>query len=364
MKSKHEKTEGFLCLRNLRFQRKAGVPLFSLMMLILFIGLSVTALVILTLKANKVAPKAIGERAFELFGAYSEGEKAMFYIDKAAELAAEEAVASLAEGGGSFGSSCDYTDDGYPIWNDPNGGCFDNMKKSLKKSYEAIFNNKVRNYLYKYPESSIKMPFWFNLTITEGSLKIIGNAYDPLIVGISKPTLFWSTEAPNSVSVEEYIGDASLAAAILTNSYSTNNVEYIMLHHTAGSTIEGALRAFASRGVSCHYVVGKDGTIVQAVPEERGAYCAGSGILPGMNTKAIGIEIVNLGNGKDVYPPEQVEAVRNLVTYLISKYNIQPGHLVGHGWYTDRKLPCEPCGFDYNFIAGWKVLTKEDRVLA
>lgn len=345
-------------------QKTAYIESFTPLVVIAFIIAMTSFLAPALANYNSLSKeRAIGESALEVIRAQSEGEKALFFIDGAVGIVAEDAVRALALNGGAFDGPCEYTDDGYVLWQYRGESCFEEMKKQLGESYKSLFNNQIKGYFSQYPEDNVRMLVPFDIILTEGSLKITGTALDSIIIGLPKQTLlFLSTESPSSVSVEEYTNNPALATAIAANSYSRNNVEYIMLHHTAGSTIEGALSAFRSRGVSCHYVVGKDGKIVQAVPEGRGAYCAGSGIISGMNTKAIGIEIVNLGNGKDPYPPEQVEAVRKLVIYLMGKYDIQPGHLVGHGWYTDRKLPCEPCGFDYSFIPGWKVLTKADRV--
>jgi hypothetical protein len=44
----------------------------------------------------------------------------------------------------------------------------------------------------------------------------------------------------------------------------------------------------------------------------------------------IGIEIVNLNDGQDPYPPDQFEAMVDLTSYLVGKYNIQREWIVTH----------------------------------
>lgn len=108
---------------------------------------------------------------------------------------------------------------------------------------------------------------------------------------------------------------------------------YIMLHHTAGTSFEGAvayMRRLTSM-VSAHYVVGKRGEIAQLVPLNKKAWHAGKGgpyktiPLNQGNAYCIGIEIVNLGDGKDPFPEAQLKAL----DWLINEID----HLVG------RELP-------------------------
>ena len=77
-------------------------------------------------------------------------------------------------------------------------------------------------------------------------------------------------------------------------------VTAVIYHFTAGPALDGTVRWFKDnpRKVSAHYVVGKDGRIVQMVPLGRAAHHAGPGKVPGcrnVNACSIGIEIVNWG---------------------------------------------------------------------
>jgi len=78
-------------------------------------------------------------------------------------------------------------------------------------------------------------------------------------------------------------------------------IRALIYHFTAGPRLDGTVRYFKrnDRKVSSHYVIGKDGTIVQMVPLSRSAHHAGKGRLEGcggsVNRCSIGIEIVNWG---------------------------------------------------------------------
>ena len=108
------------------------------------------------------------------------------------------------------------------------------------------------------------------------------------------------------------------------NRSGTLHPRAIMLHHTASvnfaSTVSYLQRP-TSR-VSAHFVVGKGGEVAQLVPLSSKAWHAGlgAGVGPipknGGNTYAIGIEIVNRGDGKDPFPKAQLEALDDLIAYL------------------------------------------------
>jgi N-acetyl-anhydromuramyl-L-alanine amidase AmpD len=95
-----------------------------------------------------------------------------------------------------------------------------------------------------------------------------------------------------------------------------------------------------------------------------------------MNSKSIGIEIVNCGAGTpgngcgddsqpwgiDPYSDAQVAAVDRLVNYLMDKYGIHSDHILGHGCVTTKKYADEPAGFPDNF-ANWQILRRGESPL-
>ena len=134
----------------------------------------------------------------------------------------------------------------------------------------------------------------------------------------------------------------------------------IIYHYTAGGSLEGTVKWFQNpqSRVSSHYVVGKDGTVVQMVALERAAWHAGRSVLggvEGVNDFSIGFEIVNWGkltqrDGKfytytgrpyegaapveadgaywEPYTDQQYESVARVTAELIAKYPIR--YITGH----------------------------------
>ncbi len=109
----------------------------------------------------------------------------------------------------------------------------------------------------------------------------------------------------------------------------------IVIHATANSTLTGVIAWFTNPQsfVSAHYVIGKDGRIVQMVREEKRAWHAGRSVwkgIPNVNDYSIGIELVNKNDGLDPYPEEQYHSLVALCKKLVARYNINVQDIVGH----------------------------------
>ena len=140
------------------------------------------------------------------------------------------------------------------------------------------------------------------------------------------------------------------------------NQRYIVLHDTEGDAgPEDTVSWWAGNGnlVAAHFVVGKDGHIVQCVPLDRIAHHAGYGdaghndlygiqedgrddmlgsvpIGPsfpdyGMNAWSVGIEIVHVGGSGD-YPVEQLEALDRLIAYIDAYYGFESQIIDHKAW--------------------------------
>ncbi len=77
-------------------------------------------------------------------------------------------------------------------------------------------------------------------------------------------------------------------------------IDMLVMHYTAGPTTEHCIEVFRNsvRRVSCHYIVGLDGEIVQMVYDQDCAWHCGVSSWHGRgrcNPRALGIEIVNWG---------------------------------------------------------------------
>ncbi len=109
----------------------------------------------------------------------------------------------------------------------------------------------------------------------------------------------------------------------------------VVVHHTVIPTLEETVNHFLSTEskVSSHYVLGKDGTIVQMVKDGDRAWHAGVSSWKGVdncNDYSIGIEVVNKGNGMDPFTEAQYASLVNLIGSFVSKYGIASDMIVGH----------------------------------
>lgn len=130
---------------------------------------------------------------------------------------------------------------------------------------------------------------------------------------------------------------------------------WVVLHHTATNSDGGSLNALTSNGngkisqlyaditpgrdlpgepgtISVHYLVRRDGTVVQLVEERYIARHAGtgqwrnSGPIYDFNVESIGIEIVSVGND---YTAAQVRSVGRLVADICRRNAIPLEHVAG-----------------------------------
>lgn len=137
-------------------------------------------------------------------------------------------------------------------------------------------------------------------------------------------------------------------------------IDTIVLHHTASSSLRGTIKWFTmpESRVSCHFTVGKDGSIVQMVSRWKRAWHAGVSTdaegRPNVNNFSIGIEIVNLGDGKDPYTEEQIQAVENLIAVLIRWHPIR--QIVSHEYIAEpqgRKI--DPLNYPWERLERFNV---------
>lgn len=72
----------------------------------------------------------------------------------------------------------------------------------------------------------------------------------------------------------------------------------LVIHYTAGGSTDGAVQTFLNAGVSAHFVIGRNGELIQMVDTDVAAWHAGVSIWNGrreLNQWSIGIELVNWG---------------------------------------------------------------------
>jgi N-acetylmuramoyl-L-alanine amidase len=148
-------------------------------------------------------------------------------------------------------------------------------------------------------------------------------------------------------------------------------IDMVVIHFTAAGTLSGTVEWFEKwkSKASAHYVIGRDGSVVQMVREGDTAWHAGESSWMGKsirnscNAFSVGIELVNWGNlrldegyyrcwpdewrrmyrpskfgtPKKVgewwwapYPQEQIDACVKLVKEIRTRYEIPSDRVVGH----------------------------------
>lgn len=107
----------------------------------------------------------------------------------------------------------------------------------------------------------------------------------------------------------------------------------VVIHHTSDNTVQEALNTLTSQKfqVSAHYLIGRDGTIVQLVEENARAWHAGKSSWGGfsdINSTSLGIELDN--NGIEPFADAQIDALLALLTDIRQRYRIPVANFIGH----------------------------------
>ncbi|MDB5393839.1 MAG: N-acetylmuramoyl-L-alanine amidase [Rhodospirillales bacterium] len=114
-------------------------------------------------------------------------------------------------------------------------------------------------------------------------------------------------------------------------------IDMLVLHYTGMDNAGIALDRLCdpAKQVGAHYAIEEDGTIWRLIPEDRRAWHAGLSFWAGetdINSRSIGIELVNPGHGPDYhsFPEAQMVALEALCRDIVSRHPIPPHRIVGH----------------------------------
>jgi N-acetylmuramoyl-L-alanine amidase len=135
--------------------------------------------------------------------------------------------------------------------------------------------------------------------------------------------------------------------------FLNRNIKYIIIHYTGMKNQKVAIKRLQSKvaKVSAHYLISKRGTIYQMVEDQNVAWHAGESRWEkdiNLNSKSIGIEIVN--NGNEIFPNNQIKKLADLLNFLKKKYKIKKKYVLGHSHIAPkRKIDPGPM-FPWNFL--------------
>ena len=129
---------------------------------------------------------------------------------------------------------------------------------------------------------------------------------------------------------------------------------YVILHHTAQNSTDQTIKTFIlkSTQTSAHYIVGRDGKLIQMVNDYLRSNHAGVakwGNETDLNSSSIGIELDNDGI-KDPYTEAQINTLLALLTNLKKKYNIPTANFIGHSDIAPKRK-IDPNNFPWKQLA-------------
>lgn len=127
----------------------------------------------------------------------------------------------------------------------------------------------------------------------------------------------------------------------------------VVIHHTAQTSLDQTIKTFtlARTGVSAHYVVSRNGKVVQMVNDYLRSQHAGLGKWGNdtdLNSSSIGIELDN--NGSEAYSEAQLNSLLGLLATLKKKYNIPTANFIGHADLAPKRKP-DPNNFPWKVLA-------------
>jgi len=116
--------------------------------------------------------------------------------------------------------------------------------------------------------------------------------------------------------------------------FDARRPNFVILHQTTNDTADKALATLTDprRKVSAHYLIARDGAVLQLVDEAARAWHAGESWWGGMtdlNSASIGIELDN--TGEEAFAEPQIAALLALLDDLAARYQIPRANVLGHG---------------------------------
>ncbi len=139
-----------------------------------------------------------------------------------------------------------------------------------------------------------------------------------------------------------------------TTNMGIRRPNFVMIHHTAQDSLAQTLRTFTipKTQTSSHYVVSRDGKVVQMVNDYLRAQHAGAGKwgnVTDMNSCSIGIEMDNNGT-TDIWTDPQITSLCALLKTLKKKYGIPTANFIGHADYAPGRKN-DPKNFPWKALA-------------
>ena len=129
---------------------------------------------------------------------------------------------------------------------------------------------------------------------------------------------------------------------IKSPNYSVNTrkkatIKFLIIHYTGMQSKRASILRLTSikSKVSCHYLIDREGKIIQLVSDNKIAWHAGKSQWKNfkkLNENSIGIELVNKGHsfGYQTFTKKQISKLEKLCLFLKKKYKIKTCNVLGH----------------------------------
>ena len=116
-----------------------------------------------------------------------------------------------------------------------------------------------------------------------------------------------------------------------------NKIKFIIIHYTGMKKESTAIKRLQDpkSKVSAHYLIKRNGEIINLVPDLFEAWHAGVSSwkhFKSLNKNSIGIEITNPGHqhGYKKFSKKQIFSLQKLLNVLVKKYKIKKRYILGH----------------------------------
>jgi N-acetylmuramoyl-L-alanine amidase len=156
---------------------------------------------------------------------------------------------------------------------------------------------------------------------------------------------------PENQRVDSLFNEQSFVG---TTNMGIRKPNFVIIHHTAQNSTDQTLKTFTltRTGTSAHYVIGRDGKVVQMVNDYLRAQHAGAGkwgSVTDMNSCSIGIEMDNNGT-TDPWTEAQINSLCAVLATLKKKYSIPTANFIGHADFAPGRKN-DPKNFPWKTLA-------------
>jgi N-acetylmuramoyl-L-alanine amidase len=204
-------------------------------------------------------------------------------------------------------------------------------------------------YMYKLAKAYSVIIVLFLASCTVNKYAATNKIYKQQVKDYAKTI---SAFPPVGQSIDSLAADSQLWVGSIN--FGIRKPNFVILHHTAQKSTDQTIKTFTVKGqseVSAHYVVGRDGKVVQMVNDYLRAHHAGIGRWGNdtdLNSSSIGIEIDN--DGFEPYSDAQIQGVLKVLSVLKKRYKIPTANFIGHSDIAPNRKP-DPHDFPWKRLA-------------